>query len=300
MDPKFLAKFRNTALVDIDPGLLQFWISVGQLDVSPHDHYITIGETVGSLSASFPDCGIPWIYNRPPICLESWRYSYDPECQFFTTISSWWGGDGKGEFVTDGHKIIYENNKRVTFLNYVELPRLTNQVLELGLNLGEGEAEEVSTEDNYGWHAENSSSDKITDYKSDVHDRKTLESYGWRVRLASEVAGSPQMYQAYIKQSRGEYSCVKPSCLKFQNAWVSDRTLCYLATGKPVVVQHTGPSSFLPNGTGMFRFSTLQEAVDALVIINANYRKHCQAAREIAETYFDAKENLELLLNKIC
>jgi hypothetical protein len=82
----------------------------------------------------------------------------------------------------------------------------------------------------------------------------------------------------------------------FQNAWISDRTLCYLASGKPVVVQHTGPSSYLPNGEGMFRFSTLSEAVDALATINANYEKHCRAAREIAETY-EAKPILECLLN---
>ena len=58
--------------------------------------------------------------------------------------------------------------------------------------------------------------------------------------------------------------------MKFQNAWISDRTLCYLASGKPVVVQNTGPSSFLPNGEGMFRFATMEEAVDALAAVEVD------------------------------
>ena len=124
-----------------------------------------------------------------------------------------------------------------------------------------------------------------------------MESYGWRIRHSQEVAGSPEMYQSYIQGSRGEFSCVKPSCVKFQNAWISDRSLCYLASGKPVVVQNTGPSTFLPSGEGMFRFSTLEEAADALAAVNADYEQHCRAAREIVEAYFDARQVLERILN---
>jgi hypothetical protein len=105
------------------------------------------------------------------------------------------------------------------------------------------------------------------------------------------------MYQSYVQRSRGEFSCVKPSCIKFQNGWVSDRTLCYLASGKPAVVQHTGPSSLLPNGEGMFRFTTVQEAADALAAVNADYSRHCRAAREIAEAYFDTGRVLPALLS---
>src|SRR5206468_6139977 len=96
--------------------------------------------------------------------------------------------------------------------------------------------------------------------EQDMADRKDLERRGWRIRQSREVAATPEMYQSYIQQSRGEFSCAKRSCMKFQNGWVSDRTLCYLASGKPVVVQDTGPSGFLPNGEGMFRFTTAQQA----------------------------------------
>ena len=265
MDPALLARFRCTALVDIDPGSLQFWISRGQLAVHRHDYYFTTGETVGTPAALFPDCGLPWIHICPAVCLDRWPYTYDPDAEAFTTISTW----DTDDWIVDGQEV-YENTKRMSFLRFAELPRMTCQALELALFLRTA---------------------------GDAEDRHVMESYGWRIRHSREVAGTPELYQAYIQGSRGEFSCVKLSCLKFQNAWVSDRTLCYLASGKPVVVQNTGPSSFLPNGEGMFRFSTLKEAVDAFVTINANYKRHCRAAREIAEAYFDARQVLERILN---
>jgi hypothetical protein len=294
MDLGLLAQFRRTALIDIDPGLLQFWISTGQIKVAPHDYYCTTGETVGSASALFPDCGLSWIKIRPPVSLESWPYSYKPSAKAFTTISGWWGGDGKGEFIADGD-LIYENNKRVTFLQYLELPQHTPQAIELALNLGT-----VDVDEDLEKSSNNSTKAKpaagVTDYISDAVDRLKLQNYGWHIKDPYEVANSPDAYRSYIQNSRGEFSCVKPSCLRFQNAWISDRTICYLASGRPVVVQDTGPSSFLPNGEGMFRFSTMDEAVDAFNSINSDYERHCRAAREIAETYFDSREIAEIIL----
>jgi len=265
IDPVLLSCFRRTALVDIDPGLLQFWISRKQLSVPRHDHYFTIGETVGTPGALVSDCGVPWLHMRPAVYLERWPYAYAPHAEAFTTVSSW---DGPGR-IMDGEEL-YENTKRLSFLQFAELPHLTPQVLELALFLSTAK---------------------------DMEDRQLMESYGWRIRHSREVAGTPEMYQSYIQGSRGEFSCAKPSCMKFQNAWISDRTLCYLASGKPVVVQDTGPSAFLPSGEGLFRFSTLGGAVEALASINADYERHCRAAREIAEAYFDARQVLESILN---
>ena len=124
-----------------------------------------------------------------------------------------------------------------------------------------------------------------------------LQKCGWRIRQSRQVTATPELYQQYIQRSRGEFSCAKPSYVKFQNAWISDRTICYLASGKPVVIQNTGPSSFLPNGEGMFRFSTLDQAVSAFEAINSDYERHCRAAREIAEANFDSKRVAEHILN---
>jgi hypothetical protein len=154
----------------------------------------------------------------------------------------------------------YDNTKRTAFLDLIDLPRNTQQPLEVALFFAE----------------------------SDESDRQNLQSRGWRVRHSRDVAGSPERYRAYVQQSRGEFSWAKPSCVRFRNAWISDRSLCYLASGKPVVVQHTGPSSFLPDGEGMFRFRTPDDAVRAFDSINADYERQSRVAREIAEEYFDA------------
>ena len=269
IDARLLAYPKRTALVDIDPGLLQLWMSTGQIKVPPHDLYLTIGETVGTPAARFPNCGRQWIHIRPPVCLEFWPYAYDPACASFTTVAGWWSGKWVKE-IQDGKEVLQDNNKRVGFLDFVELPHHTPQVLELALYLAEG----------------------------DAADRQLLENQGWRVRHSREVASTPEYYQAYIQRSRGEFSCAKPAYIKLKTAWVSDRTACYLASGKPVVVQHTGPSAYLPSGEGMFRFSTLDEAAAALDAINSDYERQCRAAREIAVAYFDAKQVLTRILSE--
>ena len=124
-----------------------------------------------------------------------------------------------------------------------------------------------------------------------------LKRHGWRLRHSLEVSRTPEMYRSYIQRSRGEVSCVKPSYAKLRNGWISDRSLCYLASGKPVVMQHTGLASYLPSGEGVFEFSTGAEAADARATINAAYEKHCRSARDIAATYFDARRTTEKILD---
>jgi len=268
IDPRLLSAARRTALVDIDPGLTQLWMSNGQIQVPPHDVYFTIGETVGTPNATFPDCGLTWLHIHPPVCLDLWPYVHNPLCARFTTVAGWWSGKWV-KVQEDGREVCHDNNKRIAFLEHADLPRLTSQPLELALLMAD----------------------------DDGADRARLEQGGWRVRHAREVASSPEAYQTYIQQSRGEWSCAKPFFVKLQNAWVSDRTTCYLASGKPVVVQHTGPSDYLPHGEGMFRFRTTADAATALDAINSDYPRHCRAAREIAEAHFDARRILGGILD---
>ena len=265
MSPALLARFRRTALIDIDPGLLQFWVSRGQLSVPRHDLYFTVGENVGKRGSRIPDCGLDWISIRPPLCLAHWPFRFNPRCEAFTTVSIW---DSSDWIVDRDQK--YENTKRVAFLEYAQLPQLTRQPLELALFLKR---------------------------ERDLKEWKEMEKSGWRIRHSREVAATPELYRAYVQQSRGEFSCAKRSCMEFQNAWVSDRTVCYLASGKPVVVQDTGPSAFLPNGEGMFRFTRPEQAVRAFEAINGDYERHCRAARKLAETYFDSKQIVGKILN---
>src|SRR6266496_1815663 len=220
-DPELVARFRRTALVDIDPGLLQHWIHERQLEVAPHDAWFTTGETVGLPGSRIPDCGQTWNHIRPCVSLEHWPVAYEATPAPMTTVSSWDGG----EWLKDAQGRLHENNKRVTFLEYRELPARVDQALELALCYRPEDAWELDP----------------------------FREAGWTIRHAREVASSPEAYRSYVQRSRGEFSCAKPSCMRFQNAWVSDRTICYLASGKPAVVQDTGPSGYLPNGEGLFR-----------------------------------------------
>ena len=130
-------------------------------------------------------------------------------------------------------------------------------------------------------------------------DRERLTSHGWHVRHSFEVSSDPFAYRDYIRESRGEFSCVKPSCVRFQNAWISDRSICYLASGLPVVVEHTGSSEVLPDDQGLFRFRDLDEAARAFDTLRNHYDDHARAARRLAEELFDSDLVLGGLLERL-
>src|SRR5881398_961880 len=121
---------------------------------------------------------------------------------------------------------------------------------------------------------------------------------GWSLRDAWDVSATPEQYRAYIQRSRGEFSCAKPTYVKLATGWVSDRTACYLASGKPAVVQHTGPSRFLPDADGLFRFRNMDEAARALAQVESDYERHCRLARALAEEYFDARRVVGRMLEQ--
>jgi hypothetical protein len=257
-------RFRRSALIDTDPGLLQVWMTLGSVRVAPHDLYFTIGETVGTPAARFPDCGLRWLYTPPPVFLPEWPVIPPGGAASYTTVAHWWGGDFEFNGVT------YCNEKRVSFLEYIDLPTRTSVQLELALCLAE--------------------------YYEEY--RRLMEPKGWRLREAWDVSSTPDDYRAYVRRSRGEWSCAKPSFIALETAWVSDRTLCYLASGRPAVVQHTGPSRILPDAEGLFRFRSLDEAARALAAAEADYGRHCRLARALAEEHFDARRVVGRVLER--
>lgn len=269
-----LQRFRRSAFVDIDPGLFQVWMSEGKMGLGRHDVYFSIGETVGQPGARFPSGGLEWQYTPPCVATEWWPVRRAAEDAPFTTVSNW---SSPIEWVIFGEES-YHNDKRSGFLPFLDLPRQTRQPLELALCLATDEQL------------------RLTPYEED--ERRRLEDRGWRVRHAHVVASTPWDYQSYIQSSRGEFSCTKPSCVRLQNAWISDRTLCYLASGKPAVVQHTGPSRFLPDAAGLFRFRDVKEAVGCLETVAADYERQCRLARALVEEYFDAKSVVGRVLER--
>jgi hypothetical protein len=106
-------------------------------------------------------------------------------------------------------------------------------------------------------------------------------------------------YRDYFRRSRGEFTVAKDQNVRLRSGWFSERDACYLASGKPVVVQDTGFSNVLPSGEGLFAFSTMEQALAAIQAINADYRRHCEWARAIAEEYFAAPKVAAKLLQDL-
>jgi hypothetical protein len=265
LGPRVVGRFRRSALVDIDPGLLQTWMAEGSLHVARHDVHFTIGETVGRPGARFPDGGREWHHTPPCVALDWWPPMPAAEGAAFTTVSHW----STEETVEEAGEW-YQNDKRAGFLPYLDLPRRTSVPLELALCLASDEEE----------------------------DRSLLREHGWHVRDASTVTATSGDYQRYVQASRGELSCAKPSYVRLPSAWVSDRTICYLASGKPVVVQHTGESRLLPDAAGMFRFRDVDEAARHLEAVTADYERQRRLAQALAEEHFDARKVVRRVLER--
>ena len=226
--------------------------------------YFTIGETVGTPAARFPDCGLRWHYTPPPVFLSEWPPTPADSTAPYTTVTHWWGS--RFEF----RGLVINEEKRDSFVEFKDLPSRTSAGLELAVCLAE--------------HYENY--------------RRQMEPAGWRLREAWEVSATPEDYRAYVRRSRGEFSCAKPAYVALQTSWMSDRTLCYLASGKPAIVQHTGPSRFLPDADGLFRFRNLDEAVRALKAAESDYSRHSRQARALAEEHFDARRVIGRVLER--
>ena len=254
-------RFRRSAMVDLDPGLLQTWMNKKLVYIAPHDVYFTIGETVGQPGTLVSDVGLTWNYTPPCVALDWWL-----PCEIrdgrFTSVAHWYANGG----LLDDPRL---DDKRTAFLPFLDLPLVTDHQMELALDL-----------------------------KPDDGQRSILEGHGWRLVDAHAVASTPWDYQSYIQGSLGEFSCAKPSYVKLETAWVGDRTLCYLASGKPAVVQHTGASRFLPDSAGLLRFRELKEAAECVERALVDYEHQSKLARSLAEEHFDARKVVANVLER--
>lgn len=258
------AAFARRALIDIDPGLLQMWLHQGAFTIPQYDVYFTIGETVGQAGSKIPETTQDWQYTPPAVHLPSWPVLPRPESAAYTTITNWWASYEilRGES--------FNNEKRMNFMRYLKLPTLTDVPVELAIYHEEGNYTEIPK----------------------------LQGRGWRARPAYEVSSTAEAYRGYIQGSFGEFSTAKESCMRLANAWISDRSLCYLASGRPIVVQDTGPSRFLPQSRGMLRFSSPEEAAALLERCEQDYELHAGAARRLAEEHFDAQRCARSVLER--
>jgi hypothetical protein len=109
---------------------------------------------------------------------------------------------------------------------------------------------------------------------------------GWRLTDPRPISAGMAVYADFISASRGEFTVAKDIYVRPNSGWFSDRSVCYLAAGRPVVTMRTGFSKFYPVGAGLFEFSTMDETLAALDAIATDYPRHSRAARALATEYF--------------
>ena len=159
-----------------------------------------------------------------------------------------------------------DGNKDREFVRFIELPARTPSRFELAVN---------------GPHA-------------------LLRDHGWAPVDAMRVSRSLWDYRDFIQASKAEFGVAKHAYVSRRSGWFSDRTECYLAAGRPAVVQDTGWSAHLPSGAGLVGFSTLEEAITGLEMLERDYAAHAQRARELAHECFDASRVLPPFLERAC
>ncbi len=263
--PSLLRAFRSRVYVDADPGFTQIWHAQGHSGarLEGHDLHFTIGELIGTPECSVPTGGIDWKHVRQPVVLEDWPVVRSDALERLTTIATWRGPFGPLEH--DGQTY---GNKVHEFRKLIELPRRSPHRFELALDI----------------------------HPAEERDLEALRSNGWSIVDPREVARTPDQFRAYVQGSDAEFSVAQGVYVGTRCGWFSDRTVRYLASGKPALVQDTGFSRTLPVGEGLVPFESLDEAVAGAADIAARYAEHAVAARRIAEERFAA----EVVLAPFC
>ncbi len=234
--------------------------------VDEHDDAVTYGENIGR-----PGCRIPPLprlraTTRQPVLMDLWADD-SPRGESYTTVGNWKQRQRTLRF--EGR--LYYWSKHREFLKILDLPKRIDVPVELAMGLA-----------------------RVND-----KDRGLLESNGWRLADAHAFTTDPWPYRDYILSSRGELTVAKDQNVRLRSGWFSERSACYLAAGRPVITQDTGFGDHLPTGEGLFAFRTIEEVVEAFAAIEADYPRHCAAARAIAEEYFRAETVLAKLLDDL-
>lgn len=228
-----------------------------------HDTFLTFGENIGKPACSIPTWLFSWQPTRQPIVLDYWEPPCAASRDVYTTVMSW--QPAGGAVTVDG--VVY-GGKHAEFHKFIYLPRRTPQTLELAIGGGSPPID-------------------------------LLRQYGWRVIDAYTVSYDPWKYREYLFSSKAEFSVAKQAYVATHSGWFSCRSACYLAAGKPVIVQDTGVSEVFPTGEGILAVSTEDEARDAIQRVNQDYRRHAVAAAGLAQEFFDARRVLQDLLQTV-
>jgi hypothetical protein len=265
-DEEVMSCVPRRVFLDIDPGFGQMWHELGLHNLfHGHDVYVTIGENIGRADCAIPLCGLKWITTPQPIILDYWP-AVGAGGDWFTSIATWRGSYGPLEYLGKTYGLrVHE------FRKFITLPLRSGRPFQLALDIHSAEAK----------------------------DRALLDANRWSVVDPLVVAGDPWAYQAYIQGSKAEFMVAKNMYVQTSCGWFSDRSICYLASGKPVLAQDTGLEHLVSTGAGLLIFTTLEEAVAGVEELNRDYARHARAARALAEECFDSDKVLKRLLGKL-
>jgi len=251
--------------VDMDPAFTQVWHEADghDLGLGDHTHFATVGWGIATPSCPVPTAGFRWYHTLPPVVLGRWTADGGITRHAMTTVANWRSyGSVEWEGVRYGQRAH-------SFRAFFDLPLATDVALAPALAIDPAE------------HA----------------DLAALARGGWSLIDPATVASTPGAFRDFVRSSRGELSIAKSGYVASNSGWFSDRSACYLASGRPVVAQDTGFGRRLPTGEGLLAFSTLEEAVEALEQVDADYDRHAAAARRIAGDELDSANVLGALLD---
>jgi hypothetical protein len=238
---------------DLDPAFTQIWAEVYKSDMhfDGHDQFVSIGRHLGKKECLAPLAGRAWLPIGVPIVLDYFTNpNADRPGDVWTTFTHWYGYP---PVEYDGR---WYGNKSEEFARLVDLPKKTTEKLEIATDL----------------------------HPEDPATRQFLGS-GWRLIDARPLNTPWQRYRDYLAQSRGEFCVAKNGYVRSRCGWFSDRSVAYLALGRPVILQDTGWTDFYPQGEGLLSFHNEESACAALETVAKDPVKHARAARQIAEKY---------------
>ena len=224
-----------------------------------HNAFATFAENIDSSECKVPDDGIDWQPTRQPVMVSEFPVTHGPESGAFTTVMQW------ESYPSLEFGDLSFGMKSASFEEYLSLPRATDVRLELAV----GAPEPV---------------------------RSRLEDAGWFTMDPRPATRSVRTYMDFIRASKGEFGIAKHGYVSGRSGWFSERSLAYMANARPVVLQDTGFSDWLPVGKGVLAFNSKNEAVDALAGVAADYSDHCSAARALAAEHFDGRKVVAHLL----
>jgi hypothetical protein len=252
---------RRRAFIDVDPGFTQISLEKGHAELADTvrrcERLFTIAQRIGATDCPIPTAGREWLRTLPPVALGQWPVAGDGPATHFTSIMQWRG------FRDVKYQGVLYGQKDREFPRFLDLPRNTAQPIRVALAGAPPD---------------------------------DLALHGWEVVPGREPSRTAWTYREFIRGSRAEFGVAKHGYVRTRGGWFSDRSVCYLASGRPVLVQDTGLGDWLPTGEGVVTFGDVPGAVRGIEAINADYGRHRRAARRLAEEVFAAGRVLPPLL----